>query len=86
MRLAFCLRLPIYPAFVRVRSILAFRRAGPSGLLLVGTDGNPDVIHDHEGAEDNHSGDQASDGLVGHDIPSVPPRTTTGRAYLGTVN
>jgi len=38
------------------------------GLLLVGTDGNPDVVHDHESADGSHSGDQASDGLVGHDV------------------
>ena len=36
--------------------------------LLVGTDGNPDVVHDHESADGSHSGDQASDGLVGHDV------------------
>jgi hypothetical protein len=52
------------------------------GLLLAGTDGNPDVVHDHEGAEDNHKGDQASDGPVGHDITSVSSRVNNDRARL----
>ena len=32
--------------------------------------------------QDNDSGDQASDGLVGHDIPSVSPRVNDDRARL----
>ena len=43
------------------------------GLLLDGADGDPDLVCHQGGAQDSDGGDQASDGLVGHDIPSVCP-------------
>jgi hypothetical protein len=46
------------------------RRQG--GLLLDGADGDPDLVRHQGGGQDSDGGNQASDGLVGHDIPSVP--------------
>ena len=43
------------------------------GLLLDGADGDPDLVRHQGGAQDSDGGNQASDGLVGHDIPSVCP-------------
>jgi len=58
------------------------------GLLLDGADGDPDVVRHQGGGQDSDGGNQASDGLVGHDITLGCPLgwTTTGRAYRGTVN
>ena len=38
------------------------------GLLLDGADGDPDVVRHQGGGQDSDGGNQASDGLVGHDI------------------
>jgi hypothetical protein len=43
------------------------------GLLLDGADGDPDLVRHQGGGQDSDGGNQASDGLVGHDIPSVSP-------------
>jgi hypothetical protein len=43
------------------------------GLLLDGADGDPDLVRHQGGAQDSDGGNQASDGLVGHNIPSVCP-------------
>jgi hypothetical protein len=51
-------------------------------LLLVGADGKPELVDDHEGTQDDNGGDQASDGMVGHDIPSVSSRVKDDRARL----
>ena len=38
------------------------------GLLLDGADGDPEVVRHQGGGQDSDGGNQASDGLVGHDI------------------
>ena len=53
------------------------------GLLLDGADGDPDVVRHQGGGQDSDGGNQASDGLVGHDVPSVSsPRVNDHRARL----
>jgi hypothetical protein len=52
------------------------------GLLLDGADGDPDVVRHQDGGQDSDGGNQASDGLVGHDIPSVSPRVNDHRARV----
>ena len=52
------------------------------GLLLDGADGDPEVVRHQGGGQDSDDGDQASDCIVGHDVPSGPPRVNDHRARL----